>query len=94
MVSNEVPFYLVAHSYGSLIAMELASLLEKEGLVGTIILIDGAPKALAELTKYRIGGYTGVEFEIKVLEEVVPFLVPPEAVPLTMVSTGIKFLQF
>lgn len=86
MVSKEIPFYLVAHSYGCLVAVEVASALEKEGLVGTLVLIDGSPKGLVNLAKERIGSYTGVEFEMKVLEEVVPYLVPEEAVVIAMVN--------
>lgn len=86
MVSKEEPFYFIAHSYGCIIALELAALLEKEGLTGTLVLIDGSPKTLKNLSIQRIGHLTGIDFEIKVLEHVVPYLVPEEAVPLVMVG--------
>lgn len=84
-MSAEVPFYLVAHSYGCLVAMEIANVLEKEGLIGTLILIDGSPKVIVELTKDRVGRYKGVEFEMKVLEEVVPFLIPLDMAKVALV---------
>lgn len=48
-VNNE-RFYIVAHSFGSIIAIELARILEKSGHVGRILLIDGAPIYLKRLT--------------------------------------------
>lgn len=42
-------FYLVGYSFGSLIALELAKLLENKGLRGKVLLIDGAPTFLKKL---------------------------------------------
>lgn len=39
-------FALVGYSYGSLIALELARRLEKRGLSGRLVLIDGAPELM------------------------------------------------
>lgn len=42
-------FYLVGYSYGALITLELAKMLEDLGLRGQVVLIDGAPTFLKKL---------------------------------------------
>lgn len=42
-------FYLVGYSFGALITLELAKLLEDSGLRGQIVLVDGAPAFLKKL---------------------------------------------
>lgn len=42
-VNDQNKFYLVAHSYGTVIAIKLAALLEKTGKIGHLMLIDGSP---------------------------------------------------
>lgn len=46
---NKEHFYLVGYSFGALITIELAKLLEEFGLKGQIVLIDGAPQFLKKL---------------------------------------------
>lgn len=47
--SNQNEFYLVAHSFGTITALKIASMLEKRGKLGHIILIDGSPHHLHRL---------------------------------------------
>lgn len=42
-------FYIVAHSYGSILAIELARLLERCGKTGKLIIIDGGPAILRHM---------------------------------------------
>lgn len=42
-------YYMVGHSFGALIALKIASMLEKRGKIGHIILIDGSPGYLSRL---------------------------------------------
>lgn len=42
-------FYLVGYSFGAMVAIETAKLLEESGLKGQIVLIDGAPTFLKKL---------------------------------------------
>lgn len=42
-------FYLVGYSFGAMVAIEIAKLLEETGLRGQIVLIDGAPTFLKKL---------------------------------------------
>lgn len=43
-------FYVIGYSYGTIIAMEVAKILEKSGRCGHVLLIDGAPAYLKRLT--------------------------------------------
>lgn len=86
VVSQDVPFFLVAHSYGCAIALELAALLEEDGLIGTLILIDGSPDGLAETAKQQFGNKVGPDFEVNVIKSVLPYLVPTEAIPFITVN--------
>lgn len=42
-------FYLIGYSFGALVTIELAKLLEDSGLRGQIVLVDGAPAFLKKL---------------------------------------------
>lgn len=41
--SHQKQFNIIAHSFGALVALELARMLEATGQTGTILLLDGAP---------------------------------------------------
>lgn len=47
--SNQNQYYLVAHSFGTITALKIASMLEKRGKLGHIILIDGSPHHIHRL---------------------------------------------
>lgn len=49
--SNQKKYCVVAHSYGTLIAVKIASLLEKLGKNGRIILVDGSPNYLKRMAQ-------------------------------------------
>lgn len=51
--SNEL-FYIVSHSYGSLLTIELARLLERSGKTGKIIILDGGPAILRHMFNRHI----------------------------------------
>lgn len=48
------PFYLIAYSYGTYVALQIASMLEKAGFRGQLMLIDGAPHFLTKLTRLHL----------------------------------------
>ncbi|KAF2904462.1 hypothetical protein ILUMI_01702 [Ignelater luminosus] len=48
------PFTLVGYSYGTIVSMQLAALLEAEGRIGRVILIDGAPDMYKDLIKQQV----------------------------------------
>jgi len=50
-MKNRKEFLIVGYSFGSLIAIELARLLEVENFTGRLILIDGAPDQLKFIVK-------------------------------------------
>lgn len=43
-------FYLVGYSFGSMITLELARILEESGMTGNVLLIDGSPVFLKQLS--------------------------------------------
>lgn len=47
--ANQKEFCIVGYSFGSLIALELARMLEKNGSIGRLFLIDGAPIYLQQM---------------------------------------------
>lgn len=47
-------FYLVGYSYGSFITLGLAKILEEAGMQGHVLLIDGAPVFLKQLSTAKI----------------------------------------
>lgn len=48
-------FYLVGYSFGSFVTLELARLFEEDGMTGHILLIDGAPNFLKQLSVATLG---------------------------------------
>lgn len=60
-------FALVGYSYGSLIALELVKRLEKRGLSGRLVLIDGAPKFLKTIVEQFLPSTTEKELQNNVL---------------------------
>lgn len=62
-------FFVIGHSFGTLIAVKIASLLEKLGKVGHVILIDGSPAYLKRLAQglvktTKVEDYTDVLFMV------------------------------
>lgn len=49
LFAQQKEYFIVGHSFGTLMAMKLAALLEKQGKLGKIVLIDGSPKYLLKL---------------------------------------------
>ncbi|XP_063924717.1 fatty acid synthase-like [Zophobas morio] len=50
-LSRNNPFFLIGYSFGTLVGLEIISLLEEKGYIGTIILIDGSPKYINSFVK-------------------------------------------
>ncbi|XP_070141375.1 fatty acid synthase [Drosophila kikkawai] len=49
------PFYIIGYSFGTLVALQLAGMLENAGFRGHIMLLDGAPHFLKRLTNLQLG---------------------------------------
>ncbi|KAG5316385.1 FAS synthase, partial [Acromyrmex insinuator] len=60
-------FAIVGYSYGSLIALELVKRLEKHGLSGRLVLIDGAPELLKTMLEQFLPAITEEELQNNVL---------------------------
>ncbi|XP_012541735.1 fatty acid synthase [Monomorium pharaonis] len=60
-------FAIIGYSFGSLIAIELARRLEKQGLNGRVVLIDGAPELLKAMVEQFIPFTTEEELQNNIL---------------------------
>lgn len=57
-------FYLIGYSFGSMITFEIARILEETGMKGYVVLIDGAPQFLKQLSYGHIGAKTNITDEM------------------------------
>nr|XP_050846949.1 fatty acid synthase-like isoform X1 [Vespula vulgaris] len=64
-------FMLIGHSFGSLVAIELARMLEVKGFIGRLILIDGAPQYLKKLIQENLRSSSQEELENNILYEII-----------------------
>ncbi|XP_032678573.1 fatty acid synthase-like isoform X2 [Odontomachus brunneus] len=69
-------FVIVAYSYGTLIAIELAKRLEEMNFQGRLVLIDGAPEQMKALTNQHIPYTTIDELQSNVLLGIMDVLNP------------------
>ncbi|KAF7409679.1 hypothetical protein HZH68_004060 [Vespula germanica] len=60
-------FMLIGHSFGSLVAIELARMLEAKGFIGRLILIDGAPQYLKKFIQENLRSSSQEELENNIL---------------------------
>lgn len=44
-------FYIVGHSFGAIVAIQLAQMLERNGINGRLVLVDGSPVYLQRMSK-------------------------------------------
>ncbi|XP_025266595.1 fatty acid synthase-like isoform X1 [Camponotus floridanus] len=66
-IQSRKEFIIIGYSFGSLIAIELARLLEAENFSGRLILIDGAPDQIKFLLKKSLSHTTEQELQNDVL---------------------------
>lgn len=60
-------FILIGYSYGSLVAIELARRLEKHGLNGQLVLINGAPDLMKAMIEQYLPSQTQEELQNNIL---------------------------
>lgn len=66
-MKDSTEFILVGYSYGSLIAIELARLLESKSFTGRLILIDGSPDQMKASKEQFFHFTTILEFQNNIL---------------------------
>ncbi|KAK0078011.1 hypothetical protein PV326_009658, partial [Microctonus aethiopoides] len=69
-------FMIVGYSFGSLVAIELARKLEAEGLMGKLILIDGAPELMTVIKNQQLAASNNEELETNLLVGIMDMVVP------------------
>ncbi|KAJ3652400.1 hypothetical protein Zmor_018369 [Zophobas morio] len=75
-LTKNVPFFIIGYSFGTVVGLELISLLEKRGNFGTVILIDGSPTYSRSAVKKMFGSEDDVKFEMAILNKVFSFVIP------------------
>ena len=76
---NEV-FNIIGYSFGSLIALRMANILESKGRKVKLLLIDGSPYFLKEITKLQVGDRNVDDVvEILVLNAVTDLVIPDKS---------------
>lgn len=69
-------FSLVAHSFGTLVALELASMLEELGYIGKLVLVDGSPDMVKQTVNEEFQNQTTDELQISLLFKLVTHMLP------------------
>lgn len=72
-------FTIIAYSYGTCIALEVASRLEAKGYVGKLVFIDGAPAMLKTMTKQRIQATNENDLQNAILQNITSFILDSES---------------
>lgn len=75
-LGNSKKFAIAAHSFGTLVALELASMLEELGYVGKLILIDGAPNMTKELVNQQFPNASLNQIQITLLFRILTHIFP------------------
>lgn len=72
-------FYLIGYSFGSVITLQIAGILEEAGLRGAVVLLDGAPPFLKKLANDQISStYTDDSIQTYLFIIIVPILFPED----------------
>lgn len=89
--SNSKKFILVAHSFGALVMLEIAKLLEHSGMMGHVLLIDGAPIFLKRLALEKIMvKYDEEALQLMLIIGIIQLLFPEENMDIIRVITRCK----
>lgn len=87
--ADSTSFALVGYSFGCVIALEVASKLERKGSKGTVFLIDGSPRAIVQLAKQQTSHSADV-LQLNIFEAIVSNYLPTKEIAILMVSNKRK----
>ncbi|XP_044260170.1 fatty acid synthase-like [Tribolium madens] len=74
----EKKFNFLGYSFGALVALEIAQMLETKGFIGKIVLIDGSPHYTKESILHFAPGETEAEIETMLLYNILGTVLPIE----------------
>ncbi|XP_063925092.1 fatty acid synthase-like [Zophobas morio] len=74
-LTRTTPFYIIGYSFGTLVALEMISLLEKNGYTGILILIDGSPAYSTSSLKKQFAHETEAQFQTAILSKIASFVI-------------------
>ncbi|KAJ3652436.1 hypothetical protein Zmor_018400 [Zophobas morio] len=75
-LSRKIPFYIIGYSFGTLVGLEMLSLLEEKGYNGIMILIDGSPAYITSSLKKQIAHETDAQFQTAILSKISALVIP------------------
>ncbi|KAJ8962424.1 hypothetical protein NQ317_010395 [Molorchus minor] len=78
-LTKDKPFNILTYSFGTVIALEVVSLLESQGYTGTILCIDGAPLLMKEMMK-NVNRENDQVVETAIISHLLTFRVPADVV--------------
>ena len=79
-LSRDSSFYIIGYSFGTLVALEMISLLEEKGYTGILILIDSSPAYSSSSLKKHFAHETDAQFQTAVLMKICTLLIPLDVV--------------
>lgn len=103
MIKENQKFYLVGYSFGALVTLEIARRLEKIGKIGHVLLIDGAPRFLKQLTIEQMPGtFTDASLQLLLMVCLARMIFPEENADIIRVISScetwedklLKLLEF
>lgn len=71
-------FYLIGYSFGSLVTLQIAGILEEAGLRGSVVLLDGSPPFLKKLANDQISNTSDESIYNYLMVLIVPILFPED----------------
>ncbi|KAJ3652430.1 hypothetical protein Zmor_018395 [Zophobas morio] len=75
-LSRNIRFCMIGYSFGTLVGLEMISLLEEKGYHGIMILIDGSPAYITSSLKKQFPHQTDAEFQTAILSKISSFVIP------------------
>ncbi|XP_067015650.2 fatty acid synthase [Anabrus simplex] len=89
------PFTFLGHSFGGLVALEMAAALEAEGWLGHVFLLDASPEFTSELVKQHLVKDASDEdsFQIALLYRIIQFITPTFEYTIQQFASSLKNLS-
>ena len=87
-------FVLVGYSFGSLVTIELARILEEKGFNGRLVLIDGSPDLVKAIVDQQLSSQSDEELENSVLLGIMNIIAPMLSSQVKELSDFICIIKF
>lgn len=89
-ISINKPFFFIGYSFGVIIALEVATLLENKNYFGKVAAVDGAPDYLEKILKQYSSSDKDEELETILLRNIVGLFAPMEVLDAHKVCSVLR----